>query len=77
MVMKREHDKRAKTNKPYAVGDKVYVKVNVRKGLNYKLKPLFDGPFQIEELLIANRAIVRNLSNPNDLRTIHLSQIRD
>ena len=55
------------------VGDLVYIRKHVRKGLNYKLDNLFDGPFEIIRILRAGRVVVRK---NNETKTVCEDQIR-
>lgn len=55
------------------VGDKVFIKKHVRKGLNYKLDQLFEGPYEILRILRAGRFVVKK---ENDTRTVSEDQIR-
>lgn len=41
-----------------AVGDRVYVKINVRNQLNYKLGPKFEVPFSVVKAKKGNRFVV-------------------
>ena len=76
VLMKNAHDKKAKDTKPYQEGDIVYVQVYVRKGLNWKLLPKFEGPFIVIEVLVGNRLRIRNQSDPTDVRTVSVSHVR-
>ena len=40
------------------VGDMVYIRKNVRRGLNYKLDRFFEGPYKIVRILRAGRIVV-------------------
>ena len=55
------------------VGDKVFIKKPVRKGLNYKLDQLFEGPYEILRILRAGRLVVQK---GNDTRTVSEDQVR-
>ena len=57
----------------YELGDMVYIKKQVRKGLNYKLDQLFEGPFEITRILRAGRVIVKK---GETFKTVSEDQIR-
>ena len=56
-------------------GDRVYVKINVRNQLNYKLGPKFEGPFEVIEHLVGNRYRVKKLDGVVE-KVVHVSQIK-
>ena len=64
-------------HKPVRVGlgDKVFVKVNVRNQLNYKLGPRYEGTYEVVEVLVGNRYRVR-LVNGGSERVVHVSQLK-
>ena len=74
--MKSQRNKKDKENKVYDIGDEIFIKVHVRKGLNYKLAEKFLGPFKIIEFLQANKIRVQNTEDEEDIRVVSLSQIR-
>ena len=57
------------------VGDRVFVKINVRNQLNYKLGPKFEGPFVITECLIGNRYRVKKEGDLLE-KVVHISQLK-
>ena len=63
------------TDRSVKLGDKCYIKINVRNQLNYKLGPKFDGPFEVVEKLVGNKYRVKSLEN-NVEKVVHISQIK-
>lgn len=72
-MTKKVNDKQSK--RIIQVGDKVFVKINVRNQLNYKLGPKFEGPFEVMESLIGNKFRVKNMENDAD-KVVHISQLK-
>ena len=72
-MKKKVNDKQ--TKREIVVGDRVYVKINVRNQLNYKLGPKFQGPFQVIEGLIGNKYKVKCLESEIE-KVVHLSQLK-
>ena len=63
------------SDKKLSVGDIVYVKVNVRNQLNYKLSPKFEGPFEVVKELVGNNYKV--WSREHDFyKSAHISQLK-
>ena len=56
-------------------GDKVYVKINVRNQLNYKLGPKFEGPFEVIDHLVGNRYRVKRVDTEVE-KVVHVSQLK-
>ena len=57
----------------YEPGDQVYIKKNVRKGLNYKLQDLFEGPYTVLRVLRAGRVVIQK---DQTTKTVASDQIR-
>ena len=72
-MAKRVNEK--KNGKKIGLCDKVFVKVNVRNELNYKLGPKFEGPYKVIECMDANKYRVRG-ENSTVGRVVHLSNIK-
>ena len=75
VTQKKYHDKNIKDTS-FQVGDKVFVKRNVRRELNYKLGKKFDGPFSVLECLRADRYRVSRVGNDSDVRTVPVSHLK-
>ena len=58
-----------------SVGDKVFVKVNVRNELNYKMGVKFEGPYIVKEKLIANKFRVVRESDQVE-KVVHCSHLK-
>ena len=56
------------------VGDKIYIKKPVRKGMNYKLDDMFEGPYEVLRILRAGRVVIQR--GLNETRTVTEDQIR-
>ena len=63
------------SRKQVGVGDRVYVKVNVRNQLNYKLGPKFEGPFEVIDRLVGNKYTVKDLDSGEE-KVVHISQLK-
>lgn len=59
----------------FSMGDRVFVKVNVRNDLNYKLSPKFHGPFEIVEIKRGNRFVVKDV-NTGVTKLTHISKLK-
>ena len=71
---KKVNDRQPK--REIVMGDRVYVKLNVRNQLNYKLGPKFEGPFEvISDCLVGNKYKVRNLDDGIE-KVVHVSQLK-
>ena len=76
VLMKSKSEKAARNKKVYSLGDQVFVKANVRKGLNYKLTPKFLGPYIITKVFNATKFEVTHEEDPSDIKVVHLQQLR-
>ena len=72
-MAKRVNEK--KSVKEIGLGDKVFVKVNVRNELNYKLGPKFEGPYKVIECMEANKYRVQK-ENSTVEKVVHLSNMK-
>ena len=73
-AMKRKVNDKQKRGE-IEVGDRVFVKINVRNQLNYKLGPKFEGPYEVLEGLVGNRYRVRKV-NEDLVKVVHISQLK-
>ena len=73
IILRKRYENRGKVVN-LDIGDKVFLKNQIRKGLNYKLAPIFDGPFTVIERIHSKKYKLKD-GNGEEV-TAHINNLK-